>query len=206
MTLGLLGTKIGMTQLFNIKGEIIPVTIIKTGPCYVTQIKNTENSGYNAIQLGYIGNFKKPTTLTKPEKGHLYKIQLPSFPYLKEYKLLNIENFKLGQIIDVEFFKIGQLIKITGLTIGKGNIGNIKQHNFNSGPMAHGSKHHRLQGSLGAGTTPGRVFPGKRMPSRLGNKKVTIKGLEILDIDKKENIVVIKGSTPGKSGTLLNLT
>ncbi len=204
MTLGLLGNKIGMTQIFDKKGNIIPVTIIKGGPCYVTQVKSKENCGYQAVQVGYSEVSNGIKHLTKPELGHLNKVNLPAFRYLREYKTAE-ENFVIGDKFTVEIFKIGQSVNISGLTIGKGNTGNIKQHNFSRGPMAHGSKHHRLQGSLGAGTTPGRVFPGKRMPGRLGSEKRTILGLEIIDIDIKENLLIIKGSVPGKTGNLLSI-
>lgn len=206
MTLGLLGNKIGMTQIFDKKGNIIPVTIIKSGPCYITQIKSEDNCGYNAIQVGYIEIAKNFKTLTKPELGHFNKVNLAPFRYLKEYKFEPKEtNYVIGEKYGVEIFKIGEEVNISGLTIGKGNTGNIKQHNFSRGPMAHGSKHHRLQGSLGAGTTPGRVFPGKRMPGRVGMTQRTILGLEIIDIDTVENLIVIKGSIPGKPGNLVSI-
>lgn len=204
MTLGLLGNKIGMTQVFDKKGNVIPVTIIKVGPCYVTQIKSKENSGYNAIQLGYVELSENSKVLTKPELGHFTTKNLPPFRYLKEYPTSE-ENYTVGHKVTVELFKVGQEVNVSGLTIGKGNTGNIKQHNFSRGPMAHGSKHHRLQGSLGAGTTPGRVFPGKRMPGRVGMEKRTILGLEIIDIDTEENLLVIKGSVPGKAGNLVSI-
>ena len=204
MTLGLLGNKIGMTQVFDKKGNVIPVTIIKVGPCYVTQIKSKENSGYNAIQLGYVELSENSKVLTKPELGHFTTKNLPPFRYLKEYPTSE-ESYTVGHKVTVEIFKVGQEVNVSGLTIGKGNTGNIKQHNFSRGPMAHGSKHHRLQGSLGAGTTPGRVFPGKRMPGRVGMEKRTILGLEIIDIDTEENLLVIKGSVPGKAGNLVSI-
>lgn len=203
MSLGILGNKIGMTQVFNKKGEVIPVTIIKGGPCYITQIKSTETCGYNAIQLGYLESPAKK--LTKPELGHLSKNNLGSFKYLKEYKTETPLNYTIGEKFDVNLFTIGDFINISGLSIGKGNCGNIKKNNFVQGPMGHGSKHHRLQGSMGSGTTPGRVWPGKKMPGRLGMEQKTISGLEIIDIDAKENLLVIKGSIPGKSGNLVSI-
>ena len=205
MSLGILGNKIGMTQIFDRKGNVIPVTIIKGGPCYVTQIKSTENCGYNAIQLGYLEISANSKTLTKPKLGHFSKVNLPPFKYLKEYKTTEISNFVIGQKFSVEIFKVGEKVNITGFTIGKGNAGNIKRNNFVQGAMSHGSKHHRLQGSIGSGTTPGRVFPGKKMPGRLGVEKRTVSGLEIVDIDTKENILIIKGSIPGKSGNLISI-
>lgn len=204
MTVGLLGNKIGMTQIFDKSGNIVPVTIIKGGPCYITQIKSEENCGYNAVQIGYLEVSNRLKALTKPELGHFNKVNLPPFRYLKEFHVNEI-NYKLGQQFTVEMFEVGQQVNVSGLTTGKGNTGNIKEHNFSRGPMAHGSKHHRLQGSLGAGTTPGRVFPGKRMPKRVGNEKRTILKLEIIDIDTKENLLVIKGSIPGKAGNLVSI-
>ena len=205
MSLGILGNKIGMTQIFDTKGNVIPVTIIKGGPCVVTQIKSIENAGYNAVQLGYLEISANAKTLTKPKLGHFNKVNLPPFKYLKEYKTTEIQNFEIGQKFTVELFKVGEKVNITGFTIGKGNAGNVKRNNFSCGAMSHGSKHHRLQGSIGSGTTPGRVFPGKKMPGRLGVEKKTISGLEIIDVDLKENLIVIKGSIPGKSGNLISI-
>jgi large subunit ribosomal protein L3 len=226
VSIGILGNKIGMTQIFDLKGNVIPVTVIKCGPCYITQIKSHEICGYNAIQLGYVEVSSNLKILTKPQLGHFTKANLTPFRYLKEYPIsdqsLNInvnqsdtqdnkensifKTYEIGQKFTVDMFKIGQYLNISGLSIGKGNLGNIKRNNFDRGPMSHGSKHHRLQGSMGSGTSPGRVFPGKKMPGRSGMKKCTISGLEILDIDKKENLLIIKGSIPGKSGNLVSLT
>ena len=206
MSLGILGNKIGMTQVFDEKGNVIPVTIIKGGPCFVTQIKSIENCGYNAIQLGYLEISANAKCLKKPQLGHFNKVNLPPFKYLKEYKTTEITNFEIGQKFSVDMFKVGECVTITGFTIGKGYAGNVKRNNFNCGAMSHGSKHHRLQGSIGSGTTPGRVFPGKRMPGRLGMDKRTVSGLEIIDIDTKENLIVIKGCIPGKSGNLVTMT
>jgi large subunit ribosomal protein L3 len=205
VSLGILGNKIGMTQIFDKKGDVVPVTIIKGGPCYVTQIKSMENCGYNAIQLGYLELSANSKTLTKPRLGHFSKVNLSPFRYLKEYKTGETETYELGQKFSVEMFEIGQHVNVTGLTIGKGTSGNIKRNNFVQGAMGHGSKHHRLQGSIGSGTTPGRVFPGKKMPGRLGMEQKTIKGLEIIDIDKSQNLLIIKGSIPGKSGNLVSI-
>ena len=206
VSIGILGNKIGMTQVFDGKGNIIPVTVIKGGPCYVTQIKSESTCGYNALQLGYLEISTNNKKLTKPLLGHFTNSKLPPYKYLKEYKLDNPTTYELGQKFSVELFEIRQYITITGLTIGKGNAGNIKKNHFNRGPMSHGSKHHRLQGSIGAGTTPGRVLPGKKMPGHLGMEKCTISGLEIIDIDVNENLLVIKGSIPGKSGNLISIT
>ena len=194
-----------MTQIFNTKGDVIPVTIIKGGPCYITQIKSTENCGYNAVQIGYSEIEGNSKSLTKPRLGHFSKINLQPFQYLKEYKVKENKNYEIGQQFDVKLFEIGQKVTVSGLTIGKGNLGNIKKHGHTRGAMSHGSKSHRLQGSLGAGTTPGRVLPGKQMPGRTGYQQKTIKGLEIIDIDKTQNLIVVKGSIPGKSGNLVSI-
>jgi large subunit ribosomal protein L3 len=205
VSLGILGNKIGMTQIFDKKGDVIPVTVIQGGPCYITQIKSTETCGYNAIQLGYLEVSPNLRSLTKPRLGHFSKVNLPPFRYLKEYKTNELTSYSIGQKFSVELFEIGQKINVTGLTIGKGTSGNIKRNNFVQGAMSHGSKHHRLQGSIGSGTTPGRVFPGKKMPGRLGMEKRTISGLEIIDINVNENLLIIKGCIPGKSGNLVSI-
>ena len=164
-----------MTQIFDKNGDVISVTVIKTGPCVITQIKSLENCGYNAIQVGYTEISANSKSLTKPRLGHFNKVNLPAYRFLKEFRMENLNDYKVGEIFTVENFKIGQFVNISGLSIGKGFAGNVKRNNFATGPKTHGSKHHRLQGSLGAGTTPGRVFPGKKMSGHLGNTKVTIK-------------------------------
>lgn len=208
MSIGCLGIKIGMTQVFNDKGESIPVTVIKTDTCYITQIKEEKICGYNAIQLGFSEfnsrNIKK--FLTKPEMGHLLKKGLPLLKHLKEYKVDSVSKFKVGDKISTADFQIGDLVTISGKTIGKGNAGNIKKHHFSRGPMSHGSKHHRAQGSLGAGTTPSRVFPGKKMPGRLGNQKQTLKNLQVVGLDHDNHLILIKGSIPGKFGNLVSVS
>lgn len=206
MALGILGKKLGMTQIYDISGNIIPVTIIQAGPCFVTQIKTSNTSGYSAIQIGFVQSKKNSNKLTKPLLGHFQSKNLAPYNFLKEYKVENPLDFKIGQEVSIDLFKIGQKINISGLTIGKGNASNIKRNNFGRGPMSHGSKHHRLQGSLGAGTSPGRVFPGKKMPGRLGMEKCLVKNLEIININEEANILAIKGCVPGKSGNLLSLT
>lgn len=188
-----------MTQLFLNNGDNLPVTIIKCGPCFVTQILE------NKIQLGYIEITKNSKILTKPLLGHFLKNNLPPYYFLKEYDVINTNDYQLGQKILVNIFFTNQKVNVSGLTIGKGNTGNIKRNNFTRGGMAHGSKHHRLQGSLGAGTSPGRVFPGKKMPGRVGLENRTIFNLEIVYIDLTENLLAIKGNLPGKMGNLLNI-
>nr|YP_009296357.1 ribosomal protein L3 [Sebdenia flabellata]AOM65292.1 ribosomal protein L3 [Sebdenia flabellata] len=204
VSISLLGTKIGMTQIFDDEGRAIPVTVIKLGPCIITQIKNIESDGYNAIQIGH--RETKHQKLTKAELGHLNKATAPPLKYLYEQKINSPKNLKLGQIITIDQLKIGGLINVSAISIGKGFTGYQKRHHFSRGPMSHGSKNHRQPGSIGAGTTPGRVFPGKKMAGRMGRKKVTIKNLKIIDIYKDNHIIVIKGSVPGKSGNLIRIT
>nr|YP_010726596.1 ribosomal protein L3 [Hypnea edeniana]WCH54768.1 ribosomal protein L3 [Hypnea edeniana]WDY85071.1 ribosomal protein L3 [Hypnea edeniana] len=204
MSIGLLGKKIGMTQIFNNIGEAIPVTILQLGPCMITQIKNIPSHGYKAIQIGYSETHK--SNLSKPQLGHLNKVNIPPFKYLKEYKIESTENFKIGQVITVNQLKIGHSVNVSGYSIGKGFAGYQKRHHFSRGPMSHGSKNHRQPGSIGAGTTPGRVFPGKKMAGRMGYKKVTIKNLKIIDINSDKHIVIIKGAIPGKPGNLISIT
>lgn len=201
--ISLLGTKIGMTQIFNNQGGAIPVTVLQLGPCFITQIKTIKSDGYNAIQIGYL---KVPTKrLNKAELGHLQKTGLTALRHLKEYRVCSCVDFELGQTINVNKLKIGDLIDISGKSIGKGFTGYQKRHHFSRGPMSHGSKNHRQPGSIGAGTTPGRVFPGKKMAGRMGYSSVTIKNLQIIDINIEKNLVIVKGSVPGKPGSIISI-
>ncbi|OLT57794.1 50S ribosomal protein L3 [Moorena bouillonii] len=203
MSVGILGTKLGMTQVFDDEGRAIPVTVVKAGPCTVTQIKTNQTDGYNAIQIGY--DQVKPKAITKPEIGHLAKSSAPPLRHLREYRVDDTSNFELGQPVNTDMFSIGQIIDVSGKTIGRGFAGYQKRHNFRRGPMAHGSKNHRLPGSTGAGTTPGRTYPGKKMAGRYGGTKVTIRKLELVKIDAERNLLLIKGAVPGKPGTLLSI-
>ena len=204
MNIGLLGNKIGMTQIFDELGNIIPVTILKVGPCIITQIKTVLKDGYSSVQIGY---GKVPSKLlNQAELGHLQKSNLQPLKYLKEFRLNeNMDEFEIGQILKIDSFSVGQLVNIRGKSAGKGFSGLQKRHNFTRGPMTHGSKNHRAPGSIGMGTTPGRVLPGKRMAGQLGDKTTTIKKLKIIQINVDENILVIKGSVPGKPGNLLSI-
>jgi large subunit ribosomal protein L3 len=203
VSIGLLGNKIGMTQIFNESGNIVPVTVLKIGPCIITQIKTDLKDNYNAIQVGY-GNLPSKF-LTQPELGHLQKSNIQPLKYLKEFRVENPEEFQVGQILTVNSFTVGQLIDVTGKSSGKGFSGLQKRYNFSRGPMTHGSKNHRAPGSIGMGTTPGRVLPGKKMAGQLGNKVTNIKKLKIIQVNETENIIVVKGSVPGKPGNLLNI-
>lgn len=203
MEIGLLGNKMGMTQIFDEAGNIIPVTILKVGPCVVTQVKTKAKDGYDSIQIGYGSVSNK--TLTQPELGHLQKSNLQPLKYLKEFRINEDNEFQIGQILNVNSFVPGQLVNIQGKSVGKGFSGLQQRHNFARGPMTHGSKNHREPGSIGMGTTPGRVLPGKRMAGQLGNTITTVKKLKIIQINSEENILVIKGSVPGKPGNLLSI-
>ena len=217
MSLGLLGTKIGMTQIFDGEGNVIPVTIVQAGPCTVTQIKTKQTDGYTAVQLGYgeVGsatrtlNTKEPKTVNKylsnAELGHLAKAGAAPLRHLREYRLDDTGGYQLGQQIDVTIFQEGQIVDITGTSIGRGFAGSQKRHHFGRGPMSHGSKNHRLHGSVGAGTTPGRVFPGLRMPGRLGGSTCTVKKIQLVKIDPEQNLLLLKGSVPGKAGSLVSI-
>jgi large subunit ribosomal protein L3 len=204
MSIGLFGKKLGMTQIFSDDGTCIPVTLIKAESCQVSQIKSVDTDNYNAIQVSYV---EQPLhRLTKPQAGHLKKSGIKGFKYSGEFKVADPNSYKLGQMIDVNVFNLGQKVDVTGKSIGKGFAGNQKRHNFSRGPMTHGSKNHRLPGSIGAGSTPGRVYPGKKMAGQLGNKTLTIKNSEVLFVSISENILVLKGSLPGKKGNLLRIT
>ncbi len=202
MLIGILGNKIGMTQIFNNDGNLIPITLVKCDTCKIIQIKNKYNC--NSIQIG-TGLFKNYKKIKKPILGHFTKNNLSPLKFLKEFKVFDINQFKIGDDISLNQFNIGSFVNVQAKSIGKGYAGNIKKNNFKRGPESHGSKHHRLQGSLGAGTTPSRVFPGKKMSGHLGFKKTTIKNLEIINLDFKNNIISIKGSIPGKKGSLIKI-
>nr|YP_009162691.1 ribosomal protein L3 [Pseudo-nitzschia multiseries]AKT26092.1 ribosomal protein L3 [Pseudo-nitzschia multiseries] len=204
VSIGLLGNKIGMTQIFDESGNIIPVTILKVGPCMITQIKTESKDGYNAIQVGYSNTSNK--SLTQSELGHLQKSNIQPLKYLKEFRVPNVDDFEVGQVLNVDLLSVDQLVNIKGKTVGKGFSGLQKRHNFTRGPMTHGSKNHRAPGSIGMGTTPGRVLPGKKMAGQLGNKLTTIKKLKVIQLNSEENILIIKGSVPGKPGNLLSIT
>mmetsp|Transcript_11947 Transcript_11947/g.49880 ORF Transcript_11947/g.49880 Transcript_11947/m.49880 type:complete len:207 (+) Transcript_11947:79-699(+) len=201
MSIGILGKKVGMTQIFDTSGLVVPVTIIKAGPCLITQVKSEKKHQYHAIQMGFSEVNQKH--LNKPLLGHLKRVDAPPLKYLQEFRVTDSDIYNEGDIITVENFQLGQLLNISGYSIGKGFSGYQKRHNFSRGPMSHGSKNHRQPGSIGPGTTPGRVYPGKRMAGHLGNKKTTIKNLEIIQVNNQDHLLIVKGSVPGKSGNLL---
>jgi large subunit ribosomal protein L3 len=205
VSIGILGTKLGMTQIFDNKtGVAIPVTVVQAGPCPVTQVKTKKTDGYESIQVGY--KTVKEKALNKPLLGHLAKAGVSPLRHLIEYRLEDASAYTLGQEITADIFQEGDLVDVAGTTIGRGFSGYQKRHNFKRGNMTHGSKNHRLPGSTGAGTTPGRVFPGKRMAGQYGSTQVTIRKLSVVKIDSERNLILIKGAVPGKPGTLLNIT
>ena len=205
MSVGILGTKLGMTQIFNQDtGTAIPVTVVQAGPCTITQIKTQETDGYCSVQIGY--KEVKEKALSKPELGHLKKASASPLRHLKEYRTDDVGSFELGQALGADLFNAGEIVDISGDTIGRGFAGYQKRHNFKRGQMAHGSKNHRAPGSTGAGTTPGRVYPGKKMAGRYGGKQVTIRKLEVVQVDAERNLLLIKGAVPGKPGALLSIT
>lgn len=201
MKKGILGKKHGMTQIFDEKGEVIPVTVIEAGPCVVVQKKTLEKDGYNAIQVGFGDVSEKK--LNKPLLGHFKKAGVSPKRYLREFRLDDISGYEVGTEIKVDIFKPGDRVDVTGISKGKGFAGVIKRYGARRGPMAHGSKYHRRVGSMGATTDPGRTFKGKKMPGRMGSDRVTIQNLEVVKVDPEMNLLVVKGSVPGPKGSLL---
>lgn len=195
---GLLGRKVGMTHLFQADGAALGVTVIEAGPNTVTQIKTEEKDGYQAAQLGF-GEAKK---LNEPEKGHLKK--LGSLKHLREFDLPGPSEVKVGQKVDVSLFKAGDVVDVIGVSKGKGFAGAVKRHHFRGGPKTHGqSDRHRAPGSVGATTTPGRVFKGLRMAGRMGDHRVTVRNLEVVRVDPERNLLLVNGAVPGAKGGLL---
>ncbi|MEN9205006.1 MAG: 50S ribosomal protein L3 [Thermostichales cyanobacterium BF4_bins_65] len=204
MALGILGKKVGMTQIFDTEGRAVPVTVIQAGPCWVTQLKTKATDGYTAVQLGF--DPVPPKRLNKPEQGHVRKAGLEVMVrHLREYRLPDPQSYQLGQEITVSLFQPGQRVDISGTSIGRGFAGYQKRHHFGRGPMSHGSKNHREPGSVGAGTTPGRVFPGLRGAGRLGGKRATIRHLEIVKVIPEHNLLLVKGGIPGVEGGLVEI-
>ncbi len=197
---GILGKKVGMTQIFDETGEVIPVTVIEAGPCYVTQVKTTETDGYNAIQIGFEQVAERK--LKKPQRGHLRN--LPPLRHLREIRTDDAAEYKVGQQVNVDIFEVGQRVDVTGVSKGRGFAGVVKRHGFGGGPKTHGqSDRHRAPGSIGATSTPGRVFKGMRMAGRMGNERVTIQNLKVVGVDPKRNLLLVKGSVPGRRGGLV---
>ena len=203
MTLGVIGEKLGMTQVFDDNGTCVPVTVIKVDPLVVTQVKTVETDGYNAIQVATTPCKEKH--LTKAQIGHLKKNEISAYRTLKEFRVENPSEYKIGQTIDLSVLSSVEKVDVTGKSIGKGFQGTVKRHNVRRGPMGDGSKNHREPGSIGAGTSPSRVFKGKRMAGNMGNEMVTVAKLKIVKIDSDKNLILLKGSVPGPEGKLVTI-
>ena len=203
MTLGVIGKKVGMTQIFDEQGLAIPVTVIKVDETVVTQVKTVETDGYNAIQVGTVA--AKEKHLTKAQLGHFKKNNLSNYRHLQEFRVENPQDYKVGDKVELSVLENVEKVDVTGKSIGKGFQGTVKRWNFGRGPMAHGSKNHREPGSIGAGTTPSRVIKGKRMAGNMGNERVTITKLKVVKVDSANNLVLVKGSVPGCEGRLVTL-
>ena len=204
-SMGLLGRKVGMTQIFDSEGAAVPVTVVQLGENIVTQTMSKEKNGYTAVQIG--GFSVKERKLNKPEQGQLKKHNLPILKPLKEFRVSDTSSFKVGEAVKADtLLKEGMLVDVQGETIGKGFQGTIKRYNAGRGPMAHGSKFHRSMGSIGPGTTPGRVFKGLHMPGHMGNVTATVRHLKVVKVDADKKILLVRGTVPGWDGGLLVIT
>ena len=203
MKKALIGKKLGMTQIFDENGTVIPVTVLEAGPCVVAQVKTLENDGYEAVQLGF-GEVKE-NKLNKPEKGHFTKAGLAAKKHLREFRLDSIEGIKVGDELKADVFAEGDKIDVQGTSKGKGFQGVIKRHGQHRGPMGHGSMYHRRPGSMGPTSTPGRVFKGKKLPGHMGRVTVTIQNLDVVRVDLDKNVILVKGSVPGPKGAILKV-
>ncbi|MCD7750222.1 MAG: 50S ribosomal protein L3 [Lachnospiraceae bacterium] len=219
MKKGILATKVGMTQIFAEDGTLVPVTVLQAGPCYVTQVKTKENDGYSAVQVGFVDKKEKQNIkdrsgkkevvhrhgVNKPLQGHFAKAGVTSKRYVREFKFEDAENYTPGAEIKADIFAVGDRIDATAVSKGKGYQGAIKRYGQHRGPMAHGSKFHRHQGSNGSATTPGRVFKGKGMPGHMGCVKVTVQNLTVVRVDAEQNLLLVKGSVPGPKKGLITI-
>lgn len=203
MKKAILATKVGMTQIFNEEGILTPVTVLQAGPCVVTQVKTIENDGYEAVQVGFVD--KREKLVSKPLKGHFDKAGVSYKRYVREFRLDDCSAYKLADEIKADVFAAGEKVDATAISKGKGFQGAIKRYGQHRGPMAHGSKFHRHQGSNGSATTPGRVFKGKGMPGHMGSVQVTVQNLEIVKVDVENNLILVKGAVPGPKKSLVTL-
>ena len=202
MKKALLGRKLGMTQIFDEHGKVIPVTVIEAGPCTVVQIKTKDADGYEAVQLGF--GEVKANKVIKPKAGHFKKANVEPKKHLREFRLEEI-SYNVGDELKADVFTAGEFVDITGTTKGKGFQGVIKRHGQSRGPMGHGSMYHRRPGSMGPTSTPGRVFKGKKLPGHMGMQTVTIQKLEVVNVDLDKNVILVKGSVPGNKGAILKI-
>ena len=199
MIQALLGRKLGMTRLFDENGIVTASTLVEAGPCFITQLRTPENDGYTAVQLG----IEPSKRLSKPESGQLG--DLPKVATIREFRVDSVDDYEVGQTLDVSLFAAGDLVDVTGVSKGKGFAGHIKRHHFKRGPKTHGSDHHREPGSIGPGTTPGRVYKGMRMAGHMGDQGATIKKLRVVRTDPERNLVLVKGTLPGSRNALILL-
>ena len=201
---GILGRKLGMTQLFMENGERVPATVIEAGPCWVTAVRDPERDGYRAVQLAF--GEAKERRLQKARMGHLKKAGAPALKHLAEFQLDEEDGeVKIGEQVTVAVFEKGQRVKVRGRSKGKGFQGTIRRHNFHRGPVSHGSHNVRAPGSIGASATPSRVVKGVRMPGHMGHRRITQLGLEVLDVDPDRNVMIVRGSVPGPAGTVVEV-
>ena len=203
MKKAILATKVGMTQIFNDAGVLVPVTVLQAGPCVVTQVKTVDNDGYKAVQVGFVD--KREKLVNKPLKGHFDKAGVSYKRFIREFKFDNAEDYSVKDEIKADIFAAGNKIDATAISKGKDFQGAIKRLGQSRGPMAHGSKFHRHQGSNGACSDPSRVFKGKGMPGQMGNKQVTVQNLEIVQVDAENNLILVKGAVPGPKKALVTL-
>ena len=203
MVKGILGKKIGMTRVFRESGESVPVTVLEVGPCCIIQIKRDEKEGYNAIQLGY--QVKGEKKINKPLLGHFREAGKGGFRYLREILVDEVDSFELGQEITSEIFTVGDSVTVRGLSKGRGFAGVVKRWGFSGGDAAHGCRSHKVPGSMGASATPSRVMRGKKLPGRMGNQRVAVKNLEVVDVVKEKGLILVKGSVPGSRGGLVEV-
>jgi len=201
MSPGILGKKIGMTQVFRADGQVVPVTVLKAGPCVVVQRKTPATDGYDAVQLGFM-EYAKKTGVTKPAAGHLKKSGAEGVKFLREFRLEEGTNgdLKAGDRVLVDEFKPKDIVDVIGVSKGRGFAGLVKRHHFRGGPESHGSMFHRAPGSIGASSFPSRVFPGMKMAGQMGTARVTVRNLEIVEVDAEENVLLVKGAVPGPTG------
>ena len=203
MKKAIIGKKVGMTQIFDEQGKVIPVTVIEAGPCVVAQVKTVETDGYDAIQLGF--GEVKDKHINKPEKGHFAKAGLEAKKHLREFRLESVEGVKVGDEVKADVFEAGEKVDVQGTSKGKGFQGVIKRHGQHRGPMGHGSMYHRRPGSMGSTTTPGRVFKGKKLPGHMGSQTSTILNLDVVKIDTDKNVILVKGSIPGAKKSIVRV-
>ena len=202
MSKGILGEKIGMTQIFTPEGRVVPVTVVEAGPCPVIQKKTVATDGYNAIQIGF--SVLREGLCNKPRRGHFQKASLKPLRYVREFRINDVDSYEVGQELKADLFAVGDKVDVSGTSKGKGFTGMIKRHKANRGPMSHGSKYHHRSGSLGA-KGPARVFKGRELPGHMGGERVTIQNLEVVRVDADKNLLLIKGAVPGAKKSLLIL-